>query len=110
MPVFSSHLMNYEGLGLGKRIRAERQRQGHTLRQLSERLGCSEAKLSNIETDKVALNLAELRRIGELLDTPLAGFFPPSRVDHYLVTRSTVVNLEPSVSRTLIGPDSGPAT
>jgi transcriptional regulator with XRE-family HTH domain/uncharacterized cupin superfamily protein len=110
MPVFSSHLMSYEGLGLGKRIRAERQRRGLTLRQLSGRLDCSEAKLSNIETDKVALDLAEMRRIAELLETPLAAFFPPSRVDHYLVTRSTAVNLEHSVSRTLIGPDSGPTT
>jgi transcriptional regulator with XRE-family HTH domain/quercetin dioxygenase-like cupin family protein len=109
MPVFSSHLMNYEGLGLGKRIRAERQRQGQTLRQLSERLGCSEAKLSNIETDKVALDLAELRQIAEALGMALAGFFPPSRVDHHLVTRASVVNLEP-VARTLIGPDAGPAT
>lgn len=51
MPVYSSDLVDYRGLGIGRRIREERQRKKLTLRQLASRIYVSEAKLSNIERD-----------------------------------------------------------
>ncbi|MEX2016350.1 MAG: helix-turn-helix transcriptional regulator, partial [Candidatus Hydrogenedentales bacterium] len=60
MPVFSSHLLDYKRLGVGHRIREERQRKRLTLRQVAARVDLSEATLSNIETEKVAPDLDQL--------------------------------------------------
>jgi transcriptional regulator with XRE-family HTH domain len=110
MPVFSSHLVDYKGLGVGKRIREERQRRGLTLRQLSERMAVSEAKLSNIETDKTALDLNELAQLARALDVAVAAFLPRSRMSHYLITRAEEIASRPPVVRELIGPERGPLT
>lgn len=108
MPVFSSHLVDYKGLEVGKRIRDERRRKGLTLRRLAERMGLSEATLSNIETDKVSLDLTELGRIASALEVPVATFLPRSHMSHYLVKRANEVANEPLVSRKLAGPEPGP--
>jgi transcriptional regulator with XRE-family HTH domain/uncharacterized cupin superfamily protein len=107
MPVYSSHLVDYHGLGVGRRIREERQRKKMTLRQLAERVYVSEAKLSNIENDKVSLDLAELSRIAKALETLLGTFFPRTTVQHYLVRRGHDLAAETPVSRDLVGPEPG---
>ena len=108
MPVFSSHLVDYKGLEVGKRIRDERRRKGLTLRRLAEHMGLSEATLSNIETDKVSLDLTELGLIASALEVPVATFLPRSHMSHYLVKRANEVANEPLVSRKLAGPEPGP--
>lgn len=54
--------------GLGNVSGAERLAKGYTLRQLAERLRWPEAKLSNIENDKVVLDLDELAQITGVLE------------------------------------------
>lgn len=110
MPVFSSHLVDYKGLGIGRRIREERQRKGYTLRQLAEKIAVSEAKLSNIETSKVSLDLGELAQIAKALDVPLPSFFPPDRVYHYFIKHGDELAAENPIVRHLIGPEDGPPT
>jgi transcriptional regulator with XRE-family HTH domain len=107
MPVYSSHLVDYRGLGVGRRIREERQRKKLTLRQLAEKVYVSEAKLSNIENDKVSLDLAELARLAKALDILLGSFFPRTNVQHYLVRRGSELAAELPVSRDLLGPEPG---
>lgn len=110
MPVFSSHLLDYKGLGIGKRIREERQRKGHTLRELARKIGASEAKLSNIETGKVSLDLAELGQLAEALEVPMPAFFPRDRLYHYFIKHNEEVAGERPIVRHLIGPEAGPPT
>lgn len=110
MPVFSSHLLDYKGLGIGKRIREERQRKGHTLRELARKIGASEAKLSNIETGKVSLDLAELGQLAEALDVSMPAFFPRDRLYHYFIKHNEEVAAERPIVRHLIGPEAGPPT
>ena len=73
MPVFSSHLVSNPGAEIGKRIREERALKGLTLRELSTRLDMSQAKLSNIETGKVSVDLEELSRVADLLQGSVAA-------------------------------------
>lgn len=110
MPVSSSHLVNYKSLGVERRIREERQRKGLTLRQVAARLGVSEAKLSNVENDKVPIDLAEVAELAAALDTPVAAFLPRSRVSHYLIRRAQEIQTESPVMRKLAGPEPGPST
>ena len=110
MPVFSTHLLDYRGLGIGKRIRDERQRKGYTLRELANRIGISEPKLSNIETGKVSLDLAELSDIARALDGSLPMFFPRDRVTHYFIKHAEEVYTESPITRALIGPEPGPTS
>ena len=109
MPVYGSHLVDYHRLGVGRRIREERQKQKLTLRQLAEKVYMSEAKLSTIENDKVSIDLSELAQLAKALDAPLGAFFPRTTVQHYLIKRGHEVAAETPVSRDLIGPEPGPA-
>jgi transcriptional regulator with XRE-family HTH domain/quercetin dioxygenase-like cupin family protein len=109
MPVYSSHLVDYRRLGVGRRIREERQKRNLTLRQLAEGIFVSEAKLSNIENDKVSLDLDELERLAKVLETQLGSFFPRTTVQHHLVKRGHEVVAEAPKSRDLVGPDPGPS-
>jgi transcriptional regulator with XRE-family HTH domain/quercetin dioxygenase-like cupin family protein len=110
MPVFSTHLLDYKGLGIGRRIREERQRKGYTLRELAAQIGTSEPKLSNIETGKVSLDLAELSQIARALDTSLPTFFPRDRVYHYFIKHTEEISSEIPIVRPLVGPEPGPTT
>ena len=56
MPVYSSHLIDYAGLGVCQRIRQQRQRKRMTLRQLADRVEVSPAQLSKIENGKSPLS------------------------------------------------------
>jgi transcriptional regulator with XRE-family HTH domain/quercetin dioxygenase-like cupin family protein len=109
MPVYSSHLVDYRGLGVGRRIRDERQKRKMTLRQLAGAIFVSEAKLSNIENDKVSLDLGELERLAKALDIHLGAFFPRTTVQHYLIKRGHEVESEAPTSRDLVGPEPGPS-
>lgn len=108
MPLVDGDLTESGGLGVGQTIRNQRQKKGVTLRELADRLGCSQAKLSNIETGKVGLDLAELMVIGGALHVSAGEFFPPSRMRYYSVQRGQDLARESPIARKLVGPAPGP--
>jgi transcriptional regulator with XRE-family HTH domain/uncharacterized cupin superfamily protein len=110
MPVYSSHLVDYRGFAVPARIREERQQRGLTLRALANQVGFSAAQLSNIETGKTVLDLAELSAIAAALNVPIASLFPEGTEFHYLIKRHTDLAHEPPRARELTGPEPGPAT
>jgi transcriptional regulator with XRE-family HTH domain len=109
MPVFSSHLVSNPGAEVGKRIREERALKGLTLRELSTRLEISQAKLSNIETGKVSVNLEELSQLANVLQVSVASLFPKTRLRHFYIQRAADVLASPGVTRELSGPEAGPS-
>lgn len=60
-------------LDLGARLRAERLRQGMSLREMARRLGVSASALSQIETGKAQPSVSKLFDIVNLLQTSLDG-------------------------------------
>jgi transcriptional regulator with XRE-family HTH domain len=60
-------------LDLGSRLRAERLRQGMSLREMARRLGISASALSQIETGKAQPSVSKLFDIVNLLNTSLDG-------------------------------------
>jgi transcriptional regulator with XRE-family HTH domain len=60
-------------LDLGGRLRAERLRQGMSLREMARRLGVSASALSQIETGKAQPSVSKLFDIVNLLNTSLDG-------------------------------------
>src|SRR5688500_4329890 len=76
MPVYSSHLLRYDELKLGDRIREARQQQGITLRELADKLDTSSARLSQIENDRLRLDLHEVLAFAAALNVPLDALVP----------------------------------
>lgn len=91
MPVYSSHLDNYEGLRLGERIRAERQRIGLTLKDLAGRVAISTARLSEIENAHHVLDLRQVVSIAEALSLPPGFFLPEDTTRPFQISRDSEV-------------------
>ena len=87
MPVYSSHLLSYEQLGIGDRIRLARQRRGMTLKQLASRADSSAARLSQVENDRVWLDFEELLALAAILDLPLDDLIPTDVPVPYQIVR-----------------------
>jgi transcriptional regulator with XRE-family HTH domain len=66
-------------LDLGARLRAERLRQGMSLREMARRLGVSASALSQIETGKAQPSVGKLFDIVNLLNTSLDGLLVGTR-------------------------------
>jgi transcriptional regulator with XRE-family HTH domain len=66
-------LTGVPALDLGARLRAERLRQGMSLREMARRLGMSASALSQIETGKAQPSVSKLFDIVNLLGTSLDG-------------------------------------
>ena len=94
MPVYSSHLLRPDELKLGDRIRETRQQQGVTLKQLAERLDTSPARLSQIENDRLRLDLHEVLSIAEALNIPLDALVPPDAALPYHIQRDADVRAQ----------------
>lgn len=60
---------------LGARLRAERQRQGLTLKDVAEMAGCSLSMLSKIENDQASPSLKTLHQITAALGTSIVQLF-----------------------------------
>jgi transcriptional regulator with XRE-family HTH domain/quercetin dioxygenase-like cupin family protein len=60
---------------LGSRVRYARKRNGLTLRELGDKVGCSESLLSKIERNHVVPSLPVLWRIAEALGTTFGALF-----------------------------------
>jgi transcriptional regulator with XRE-family HTH domain len=87
MPVFSSHLSDYEGLKLGQRIREERQSRKLTLGDVSKKVGLSIARLSQIENALAVPDFALLIRIASGLGVTADSLLPEERSFPYQITR-----------------------
>lgn len=60
---------------IGQRLKHARLAQCLTLRELAERLGCSESFLSKVENDKIRPSLSMLHRVVGALDINIASLF-----------------------------------
>ena len=60
MPAHTSHLLKSDDMEIGERIRDARQRQGVTLKTLAARVETSAARLSQIQNDRVGLDVGEI--------------------------------------------------
>jgi transcriptional regulator with XRE-family HTH domain/quercetin dioxygenase-like cupin family protein len=87
MPLYTSHLLEYEGLRLGQRVREARRSQGLTLKQLAVRLNTSSARLSEIENERLRLDVQELLAVADALAVPLDALVPPDVSLPYQITR-----------------------
>jgi transcriptional regulator with XRE-family HTH domain len=87
MPVYSSHLLQYEDLRLGDRMRGERQTAGLTLRQLADKVGISVARLSEIETGQHVPDVPQVLAVAAALGVPSAAFVPGDVRVPYQITR-----------------------
>lgn len=72
---------------IGSRIRALRQNEHLTLKQLAERVGCTDAYLSQLENGRVSPSIASLRKIAEALHTKITDFFVEVQDDDPVVLR-----------------------
>lgn len=95
MPVYSSHLVGYADLNLGARIRSDRQRSGLSLREVAVRVGCSAARLSEIENGHHVLDLRQAVAISRVLGVPLSDFVPADVRVPYQITREADVGTRP---------------
>lgn len=87
MPVYSSHLLQYPDLKLGTRIREARQRSRLTLRELAGRLRTSSARLSQIENERLRLNLDDVMQVAAALEVSVEALIPSDVVLPYQITR-----------------------
>ncbi|MBR9650349.1 cupin domain-containing protein [Thalassovita aquimarina] len=73
---------------LGARLRAERQKQGLTLKDVSELAGCSLSMLSKIENDQASPSLKTLHQITSALNTSIVRLFSEDGGDGVSLYRS----------------------
>jgi transcriptional regulator with XRE-family HTH domain len=66
---------------IGVKIKARRQSNKQTLKQLAEKVGCTSAYLSQIEHGKVSPSIASLKRIADALQAKISDFFLDSITD-----------------------------
>jgi transcriptional regulator with XRE-family HTH domain/quercetin dioxygenase-like cupin family protein len=109
MPVYSSHLLAYPELKLGRRIRDARQRRGLTLRQTARLLETSSARLSQIENEHLRLDLEEVLRFAEALQTPVDALIPQDLPLPYQIARGDDVRTAPPQPMRLLSPGNGDA-
>ncbi|MEA2781094.1 MAG: hypothetical protein QOK29_2638 [Rhodospirillaceae bacterium] len=74
-------------LHIGRNLRHARMVNGLTLRDLSERVGCSESLLSKIENDKTIPSLQMLHKIVSQLDTSIGLLFSEPQDEQRIVMR-----------------------
>jgi transcriptional regulator with XRE-family HTH domain len=72
-------------LEIGARIRTHRQGNHLTLKQLAEKVGCTDAYLSQIENGRVSPSISSLKRIADALQTKITDFFVESEDDDPVV-------------------------
>jgi transcriptional regulator with XRE-family HTH domain len=95
MPVYSSHLLRYDDMHVGARIRQERVGRNLTLKQLASRANLSAAWLSEIENGRHVIDLAQTFAIARALGLPPAGLLPPDLRIPYQLSREPEVMSRP---------------
>src|SRR5205809_1335541 len=107
MPLYSSHLLRYEELKLGERVRHARQQCGLTLRQLAVRLDTSSARLSQIENERIRLDLQEVLQFADVLTIPLDALIPPDVSLPYQISRDADLRVRSPKPTDFAKPDNG---
>jgi transcriptional regulator with XRE-family HTH domain len=74
-------------IDIGQRIRSHRQSNHLTLKQLAEKVGCSDAYLSQIENGRVSPSISSLKKIASALQTKITDFFVETQDDDPVVLR-----------------------
>lgn len=100
MPVYTSHLLRYEDVKLGERIRQARVARGLKLRDLAARVGISAARLSEIENELHVPMLQQVIAIAEALNVSHEQLLPSDVGVPYQIERERVVRSRPP--RTLV--------
>jgi transcriptional regulator with XRE-family HTH domain len=95
MPVYDSHLRRYEDLRVGKRIREERQRKGFTLKNLSDQVSISVARLSEIENDRHVPDVDQTSAIEAALGLAPGALIPPDICLPYQISRDSELRARP---------------
>lgn len=108
MPVYSSHLLRYDQLKLGERIRESRQQQGMTLKELAAKVNTSAARLSQIENDRLRLDLDEVQAFTSALDLPLEALLPAEQTLPYQIVRDAESRATP-MQAAILGDGQGGA-
>ncbi|MFH0822490.1 MAG: cupin domain-containing protein [Pseudomonadota bacterium] len=72
-------------IDVGSRIRVQRKAAKLTLKQLAEKVGCTDAHLSQVENGRVSPSISSLKRIAEALQTKITDFFVESENDEPVV-------------------------
>lgn len=103
MTVYNSHLLKYADLGLGQRVRTERQRQRLTLKQLAATTGVSVARLSEIENGLHVADLSQALAIAAALHVPIYALLPRDPRIPFQITRECDMRSRPPRHRH--GPD-----
>lgn len=70
---------------IGTRIKRLRLGNNMTLKQLAEKVGCSDAYISQIENGKVSPSIASLKKIADALQTKITDFFVEVQDDEPVV-------------------------
>lgn len=76
-----------EFAALGKRLRSARRQRKMRLKDVAERVGCSESMLSKIECDRAQPSLQMLHRISSVLETSIGNLFAEHRESNVEVYR-----------------------
>ena len=76
-PAFSEQSQPHEPSHIGPRLRAQREQLGLSLRELGRRIGVSASLISQIERDKVRVQLAKRVHNPLLKEAGLAGLTTP---------------------------------
>lgn len=82
--------------GLGSKLRHARHLKKLRLKDVADRIGCSESLLSKIELDRVSPSLQTLHKLAEALGTSVAALFSAekdSKVSIYRAGERPVLNL-----------------
>lgn len=77
-PAAASLAAARNGVAVGGSIRSTRKLKGLKLREMAERIGCSESLLSKIENSRISPSLAVLGKIAGCLDINVAALFSPA--------------------------------
>lgn len=91
-------------LRVGRKLRAARKARRYNLRDLAERVGCSESLISKIENDRVFPSLPMLHKIAAELGTSIGRMFEEASSDGEYVSRN---GQRPIISVNAIGRNGG---
>lgn len=72
---------------IGSRIKIHRLSSHLTLRQLAEKVGCTDAYLSQIENGRVSPSIASLKKIADALQAKITDFFVESQSEDPVVLK-----------------------
>jgi transcriptional regulator with XRE-family HTH domain len=96
----------YAQLGIGGRIREFREKRGWSLHELGAQLGVSPATLSNIERDRVALDVERLLDVSSALAIDYRQLLPGVESRHFEIVRRSAMRTPGPLARA-VNPSSG---